>query len=374
MLEGVRVLDLSRVLAGPLAGMALGDLGADVIKVERTGSGDETRAWGPPFDPRGQSAYYLSTNRNKLGIALDFGSPDDLRTLHDLVAGADVVLENFKPGTRTRAGLDPIALLEKYPSLIWLNLTGFGATNPRLGYDLVVQAESGWMAITGSPEGEPMKVGVALADVIAGKDAALAVVAALAARNRASAPLQARERFLEITLSRSAVAALVNVAQNVLVGGGDAGRYGNAHPNLVPYQAFRAQDGYIVIGVGNDAQWLRCCGALGLSSLGADPALATNAGRVAQRARVTGELARRIAERPASHWIVHLEAAQVPCGRVRSVREALDGVQASPLTGVPPAIPGSVRLPPPMLDEHGAEIRKHGWGVFHRGDGLLPRG
>lgn len=344
--------------------MTLGDLGADVIKVERPGVGDESRGWGPPFDDRGESAYYLSANRNKLGIALDLGADTDRKTLAGLIVGADVVIDNFKAETRSRAQIDVSALLEANPRLIWLTLTGFGAHSARLGYDLVVQAECGWMSITGEPTGEPMKVGVALADVIAAKDAALAVVAALAARARAREALPPSARHLSVSLAHSAVAALVNVAQNVLVSGHAAQRWGNAHPNLVPYQAFHARDGYIVIAVGNDRQWASCCAALDLPGLGSDPELASNAGRLAQRTRVASEIAQRIAEQDASEWIARFNEVQVPCGRVRGVTEALKEVAGSALTGIAPSVPGSVRYPPPKLDEHGAQIRARGWKVF----------
>lgn len=220
---------MSRVLAGPLCGMTLGDLGADVIKVERSGLGDESREWGPPFDERGESAYYLSANRNKLGVALDFAVPSDRDILARLIAGADVVVENFKPGTLDRVQLDIDSLLSNHRRLIWLTLSGFGSSNPRLGYDLVVQAECGWMSITGEVAGEPMKAGVALADVIAGKDAALAVVAALSARERSSEVLPMSARRLRISLAHSAVGALVNIAQNVLVSRREVSRFGNAH-------------------------------------------------------------------------------------------------------------------------------------------------
>ncbi len=355
---------MSRVLAGPLCGMTLGDLGAEVIKVERPGLGDESRQWGPPFDDRGESAYYLSTNRNKLGIALDLDVPDDVAVLRGLIATADVVLENFKSETLARAGLDRNALLEAHPRLIWLTLTGFGLGNPRLGYDLVVQAECGWMSITGAVDGEPMKVGVALADVIAGKDAALAIAAALVARERSREALPVSARRLDVSLAHSAIASLVNVAQNVLVSGSEARRFGNAHPNLVPYQAFKTRDGYIVIGVGNDRQWASCCAALELSELGSDSQLATNSGRLASRERVTGAIARRVAEREAGEWLDRLSECGVPAGRVRPVSEALGDVVHSALTGVAPSVPGTVRFPPPRLDEHGAEIRSMGWGAF----------
>ena len=364
MLHGIRVLDITRVLAGPLCGMALGDLGADVIKVERPGDGDETRAWGPPFDERGEAAYYLSINRNKLGVALDLDTGRDREVLEHLIAGADVVIDNYRTGTLERRGLAPDRFLASHPALIWCTLTGFGRTSPRPGYDFVVQAECGWMSISGEPDGEPMKVGVALADVIAGKDATIAILGALAARTRASHHLPAATRRLFVSLAHSATAALVNVAQNALVSGQEARRWGNAHPNLVPYQLFRAADRHIVIAVGNDGQWRACCRALALTDLEGDTALATNPGRLAARARIVDALTRRLREHPAATWIAALEREGVPCGVVRGVREALADVDASPLSGVSPAIPGSVRLPPPRLDEHGTLIRRRGWDAF----------
>jgi crotonobetainyl-CoA:carnitine CoA-transferase CaiB-like acyl-CoA transferase len=370
MLKGRRVLDLTRVLAGPLSTAILGDLGADVIKVERPGLGDETRAWGPPFDDRGESAYYLSINRNKLGIALDLDAPADREVVLSLIAGADVVVDNFKRGTLERRGIDARRLLHIHPHLIWCTLTGFGPDSERPGYDFVVQAESGWMAITGTADGEPLKVGVALADVITGKDAAIAMLGALAARFAAEAagvPLPTiDERRLFVSLAHSATAALVNVAQNVLVSGRDAARWGNGHPNLVPYQLFRAADRHLVIAVGNDGQWRACCRVLQLPELAADETLATNSGRLARRGDVVSAIGARVAERPAAHWLAMLDAAGVPSGVVRTVREALADVPASPLTGVAPPVPGAVRFAPPTLDEHGALIRSRGWGAFER--------
>jgi crotonobetainyl-CoA:carnitine CoA-transferase CaiB-like acyl-CoA transferase len=364
-LAGVRVLDLTRVLAGPLATMILGDLGADVLKVERPDGGDETRGWGPPFDGRGESAYYLSVNRNKLSVALDLDRPEDRELVARLAADADVVVENFRRGTLERRGLDPDALLARHPALVWCTITGFGPASPRPGYDFVVQAERGWMAITGEPGGAPMKVGIALADILAGKDAAIAVLAALAARGRAArGPADAAARRLFVSLADSAAAALVNVAQNALVSGRDAGRWGNAHANLVPYQLFDAADRPIVVAVGSDPQWRACALALQLPELAADERLATNAGRLAARARVVGAVAARIRERPAAEWLARLDRAGVPCGVVKSVLEVLREVEASPLTGVAPSVPGSVRLPPPRLDEHGAAVRERGWGAF----------
>jgi len=359
MLSGVRILDLSRVLAGPLCTMILGDLGADVLKIERPGDGDETRGWGPPFDPRGESAYYLSVNRNKLSLAADLDAPADRALIEELIAGADVVVDNFRPGTLERRGLAPDALLARHPALVWCTITGFGPDSTRPGYDFVVQAECGWMAITGSPDGDPMKVGVALADVLAGKDAAIAILGALVARSRSG-----RGRRLHVSLAASATAALVNVAQNVLVTGHDAGRWGNAHPNLVPYQLFRAADRPIVIAVGSDAQWRALVRALDLSALAEDRSLDTNAGRLAARARVIDVLSRRLAEEPASSWRARLDAAGVPNGEVRGVLDALRATSADPLTGVAPSIPGTVRRPPPTLDEHGALVRARGWDAF----------
>ena len=368
----MRVLDLTRVLAGPLCTMMLGDLGADVIKVERPGGGDETRGWGPPFDERGESAYYLSVNRNKLSVTADLDDPADRGLLAQLAAEADVVVDNFRPGTLERRALAPAVLLERHPALVWCTITGFGPDNPRPGYDFVVQAERGWMAVTGEPDGAPMKVGVALADVIAGKDAAIAILAALLAvrgpwdrRSPAgSAAPPALERYLTISLADSAAAALVNVAQNALVTGREATRWGNGHPNLVPYQLFDAADRPIVVAVGSDPQWRACALALGLAALADDSRFRTNAGRLAHRDELVAALARRLRERPAAEWLDRLDRAGVPAGQVKTVLEALAEVRGSALTGVGPSVPGSVRLPPPTLDGHGARIRVAGWGAF----------
>jgi crotonobetainyl-CoA:carnitine CoA-transferase CaiB-like acyl-CoA transferase len=359
-LAGLRVLDLTRVLAGPLCTMMLGDLGADVLKIERPGEGDETRGWGPPFDARGDSAYFLSVNRNKLSAALDLDAEDDRLLLHRLVAGADVVVDNFRPGTLERRGLDPARLVAVHPRLVWCTLTGFGLESTRPGYDFVIQAESGWMAITGERDGAPMKIGVALADVIAGKDAVVAILAALAGRDR----LPPAGRRLAVSLAHSATAALVNVAQNALVGGEEPRRWGNAHPNLVPYQLFDTADRPIVIAVGNDAQWQACCRALGREDLAADAAYETNAGRVRARERLIAALRGTLAGRGAAAWLDRLARHGVPAGVVRPVSEALADVGADLRTGVAPLPPGAVRRPPPGLDEHGEAVRRHGWRVF----------
>jgi crotonobetainyl-CoA:carnitine CoA-transferase CaiB-like acyl-CoA transferase len=359
MLAGINVLDLSRVLAGPLATMLLGDLGANVIKVERPGSGDDTRGWGPPFDDDGASAYFVSVNRNKKSLAADLTIAHDRALLHRLIESSDVVIDNFKRGMLERNGFDIPAILAANTGLVWCTITGFGPGSDRAGYDFVVQAEQGWMSITGEPDGAPMKVGVALADVVAGKDACIAILAALVARSRTG-----RGRHVTVSLAGSASAALVNVAQNALVTGAEPRRWGNGHPNLVPYQLFQASDRALVIAVGNDAQWSACANALDLAELAADPSLRTNAGRIAARARVIGAMTSRIAANVASHWIALLDAAGVPCGVVRSVLESLRELECSPTTGVAPSVPGTVRLPPPKLDEHGAEIRARGWGSF----------
>jgi crotonobetainyl-CoA:carnitine CoA-transferase CaiB-like acyl-CoA transferase len=358
----LNVLDLSRVLAGPVCSMILGDMGADVIKVERPGEGDETRGWGPPFDADGQSAYFLAINRNKKSIAADLSDAADRAVVLNLISGADVVLDNFLSGALERLDLDPEELLEKNPDLIWCTISGFGPESKRPGYDFVVQAECGWMAITGERDGSPMKVGVALADVIAGKDAAIAILGV--ALERATGPVLAERRRINISLADSARASLVNVAQNVLVSGKDAKRWGNSHPNLVPYQLFDAADRPFVIAVGSDAQWRACANALGLHALADDDALRTNAGRVKNRDRIVSALGRRVSEMEAQHWIDRLQSANVPCGLVRTVAEVLEGADADPRTGVRPSVPGSVRFPPPKLDEHGESIRTLGWRTF----------
>ncbi len=342
--------------------MMLGDLGADVIKVERPVVGDETRGWGPPFDPDGESAYFLSVNRNKKSLAADLAIAEDRRLIEHLISEADVVLENFLDGALARLGLDVERLLERNPSLIWCTISGFGADSRRPGYDFVIQAECGWMAITGERDGSPMKAGIALADVVAGKDAAIAILAAVA--DRGTGTLSRARRRISISLADSARAALVNVAQNVLISGKDAERWGNAHPNLVPYQLFDAADRPLVIAVGSDPQWHACARTLGLNHLADDATFETNAGRVKSRDRIVAAISERVREMGAQHWIDRFQSVGVPCGLVRSVAEALAFADISPLAGVPPSVPGSVRLPPPKLDEHGQSIRALGWRAF----------
>ena len=343
--------------------MMLGDLGADVIKVERPGSGDEPRGWGPPFDDRGESAYFLSCNRNKLGVALSLDEPADVAVLRELIRGADVVLDNFKQGTLEKRGLDPATFLIAQPRLIWCTITGFGPGSDRPGYDFVVQAECGWMSVTGEVEGAPMKTGIALADVLAGKDATIAILGALAARGLGGTRT-AEQRRLWISLAHTATAALINVAQNAMVTGKGARRWGNAHPNLVPYQLFAAADRGLIIAVGNDGQWQACCRALELPEAGADPRFLTNAVRLEHREALVALLSARVRGAAAAVWQERLDREGVPCGLIRSVTEALEGVDASALWGVSPSVPGTVRYAPPLLDEHGTEIRARGWRAF----------
>ncbi|HEY7395785.1 MAG TPA: CoA transferase [Gemmatimonadaceae bacterium] len=359
MLDGIRVVDLTRVLAGPLCTMILGDLGADVIKVERPSGGDETRTWGPPFDTQGRAAYYLSINRNKLGIVADFTRSEDRALVESLIVDADVVVDNFREGTLERLGIYPDDWCRFRPELVWCTISGFGRGNDRPGYDFVAQAESGWMALTGEPNGEPVKHGLPLADIVTGKDAAIAIVAALVSRFRSGTGAR-----LNISLADSARAALVNVGQNVLVTGKDARRWGNAHANLVPYQLFPTADRAIVIAVGTDAQWRACARALDLESLASDESLATNAGRLAQRDRIVSEFSQRLRSASAETWRVRLDKAGVPNGVVQSVLDVLRSVDASAVTGMPSSVGGAVRFPPPGLDEHGPLIRSRGWAAF----------
>jgi crotonobetainyl-CoA:carnitine CoA-transferase CaiB-like acyl-CoA transferase len=359
MLNNIKVLDLSRVLAGPLCTMMLGDMGADVIKVERPDGGDETRGWGPPFDLDGESAYYLSINRNKLSVALDFNSGVDRRVLETLLRETDVVVENFRPGVLAKRGLGAEEVRARYPRIVWCTIAGFAEEPDRPGYDYVVQAESGWMSVTGEVGGAPMKHGIALADVLAGKDATIAVLGALVSRAATGAG-----RVVTVSLEESAEAALVNVAQNALVSGAAPKRWGNAHANLVPYQLFDAEDRPMVIAVGNDAQWSACARALGLEELAADAELATNAGRLAHRARIVEAISARVRQRSAAEWRVRLDNAGVPCGVVRSVLEVLERSGASAVTGMPMAVPGVLRRRPPRLGEHTAIVRQSGWSAF----------
>ena len=363
-LAGIRVLDLTRVLAGPLCTMMLGDLGADVIKVERPEVGDDTRSWGGPTPL--DSPYFRSINRNKLSLAADFDRPEDRELILKLIADADVVVDNFLPGVLAKRGIDPDAIVVKQPKLVWATITGFGRDNPRPGYDFVTQAEGGWMAITGDPEGEPLKVGVALADIVAGKDAAIAILARLAARSSPRGAAAASGRIV-ISLMDSARAALVNVAQNAIDSGREPTRWGNAHPNIVPYQAFHAADQPIVIAVGSDSQWKSLVSALALEDLAADRSLDRNPGRLAARERVAARIDQVVRTKPAAHWMDVLRKAGIPSGIVKTVLQALADSNASATMGMPSSVGGAWRSPPPQLDEHGPAIRASGWVAFTSG-------
>jgi crotonobetainyl-CoA:carnitine CoA-transferase CaiB-like acyl-CoA transferase len=344
----------------------LGDLGADVIKVERPGHGDETREWTAPFEKdhpeiaRHGGAYFRSINRNKLSVVADLNLRADRELILRLAHEADVVVDNFLPGMLRSRGIDADEMVADSNRLIWCTITGFGAGNPRPGYDFVTQAECGWMAITGEPKGEPMKVGVALADVVAGKDAAIVILAALAGR----ATGMVTNRRLIISLVESARAALVNVAQDALGSGTEPKRWGNAHPNIVPYQLFHALDQPIVIAVGSDAQWLACATALGLEDLYSDPNFRMNSGRVANREQLVARIESAVSKNTAAHWLDRLAHAGVPAGVVKTVLQALEDSGGSWAMGMPSSVGGIPRREPPKLDEHGAAIRQSGWGVF----------
>jgi crotonobetainyl-CoA:carnitine CoA-transferase CaiB-like acyl-CoA transferase len=324
MLSGVRVVELARVLAGPYCTQLLADLGADVVKVEHPSGGDETRSWGPPFADDGESAYFLSVNRGKRSVALDLKDARDRAAAVELCARADVVVENFRAGTAERLGLGYDALAQRNPGLVYCSVTGFGSDREppdRPGYDFVAQAESGLMAITGPPDGEPSKVGVALVDVLAGLNAAAGILAALHERQRTG-----RGRRLEVSLVDSALTALVNVAAGALVTGEEPRRYGNAHPSVVPYQPFRAADGWVAVAAANDGLWRRLCEAIDRPDLAADERFATNPGRVRHRDALIPELERTFSTRTADEWVALLDAAGVPAGKVRGVADALRAV------------------------------------------------
>ncbi|HEY2218898.1 MAG TPA: CoA transferase [Gaiellaceae bacterium] len=366
-LDGVRVVDLSRVLAGPYCTMMLADLGADVVKVERPGDGDETRGWGPPY-AGDEAAYFLSVNRSKRSVAVDLKRPEGRALVLDLCTRADVVLENFRPGAAARLGLDASSVRERNPRVVYCSITGFGrhGARDRPGYDFVVQAESGLMAVTGEPDGPPTKAGVALVDVVTGLHAAVAIAAALRRREATGEGEQ-----IEVSLLDSAFSALVNVAQNALVTGEEPGRFGNAHPSIAPYQPFRAADGWIAVGAANDGLFARLCDVIGRPKLTADERFATNAARVRNRAELLPLLEESFATRSAEEWAAELDAAGVPAGKIRGVLEALRAAAPATvrvthptageldLVGTPFML-GSASLrtasAPPLLGEHTREV------------------
>lgn len=373
LLDGVRVLDLSRVLAGPYCTMMLGDLGADIIKIEAPGLGDDTRHWGPPFAPGGESAYFLCVNRNKRSVTLNLKSEQGLHILKELISRCDVLVENFKVGTLEKWGLSYETLQGLHPGLVYCTITGYGYTGPYRhlpGYDFIVQAQGGLMSITGPQDGEPFKVGVAIADITAGLFACNAILAALFEHQRSGSGQR-----IDISLLDSQIAWLANVGSNYLVSGEAPLRYGNAHPNIVPYQTFKARDGYFALAVGNDSQWKQFCEKTGQLGWAEDERFQTNARRVKNRDVLIPLLDGLFAQAEISHWLGLLETIGVPCGPINSIDQALDDPQvrarqmvidmphtsagsvkmvASPLKI--PTAPPSVRLPPPMLGEHTADI------------------
>lgn len=320
-LSDVVVVDLSRVLAGPYAAMILGDLGATVIKVEQPGRGDDTRQFGPPY-VGGESAYYLGLNRNKQSVTLDYTTPQGKERLLGLIADASVLVENFRPGTLKRYGLDYESLRESYPGLIYCSISGYGQTGPyaeRAGYDFVAQAESGIMAVTGEVEEGPMRVGAPVGDVSAGMFGAMAVLAALRYRDRTG-----KGQHIDISLLETTMTLLSNVSSNYLISGKESARYGNAHPNIVPYQAFATSDGYIAVGCANDRLYQALCRLLERDDLATDPRFTTNPQRVVNRAELIPQLQEAFLRRATSEWLPELRAAGIPCGPINQVSQAFN--------------------------------------------------
>ncbi len=377
-LSDLKVLDLSRVLAGPWAGQVLGDLGAEVLKVERPGTGDETRAWGPPFladaagAPTSESAYYLGINRNKQSLAIDFTRPEGQAIIRRLAAQSDILLENFKVGGLAQYGLDYASLKPLNPRLIYCSITGFGQNGPyaqRAGYDFLIQGMGGLMSLTGRRDGEPgagpQKVGVALTDILTGLYSVIGVLAALHHRD-----LTGEGQHVDLALLDVQVSSLANQAMNFLVTGAAPRRMGNAHPNIVPYQDFPTADGDMIIAVGNDRQFAALCGVLDHPEWARDPRFATNSARLADREALIARIGEVTATRPTGEWIAACEAAGVPCGPINDLRQVFSDPQvlarglriemphsagAVPLVASPlrlGATPVEYRLPPPRLGEH----------------------
>ncbi len=368
-LRGLLVADFSRVLAGPLCTQTLGDLGADVVKVERPGTGDDTRQWGPPFVAEG-STYHLGLNRNKRSLVLDLRDPGDNALAVELCARADVVLESFRPGAMDRLGLGYDAVSERNPSVVYTSISAFGsgeATRALPGYDLLIQAMSGYMSITGDPDGDALKPGTALADMLTGLYATIGTLAALQARERSG-----RGQHVEVSLMDSALASLLNLGSSYLNTGAVPARKGNRHPSIAPYETFAAADRPLALAGGNDAIFERLCGVLGRPELAGDPRFATNAERVGHREELAAELEAAFAGDTAAAWAERLNAAGVPAGPVNDVGEAfglaeqlglepvseLDGVRTTRSPLRLSATPAAMRLRPPRLGEHDAELRE----------------
>ena len=388
-LQNIRVLDLSRVLAGPYCTMVLGDLGAEVIKVEPP-EGDETRGWGPPF-AGGESAYYLCVNRNKRGMVVNLKTEEGRAVLRELAMQNDVLVENFRPGTLKKFGLDFETLHELNPRLVYCSISGFGQTGPLRdmpGYDFMIQAMGGVMSITGEPQGEPMKVGVAVADLFAGQNAVIAILAALQART-----FTGEGQYLDIALFDSQLGWLANVASNFLISGKNPKRYGNAHANIVPYQSFQASDGWFVVAVGNDKQFESFCEVIGKPELSTDERFSTNSARVENREILLSMLKPIFLETSVSDWLA-LIGDQFPCGAINNfeqvfamphVRERQMLVEmdhptigALPLVGSPLKMSGTpvgYHLPPPLMGEHTKVILQEVLGFSdEQVNGMVERG
>ena len=374
-LKGIRVLDLSRVLAGPWCTQLLADLGAEVIKVERPGSGDDTRHWGPPWHGEGDrrvAAYFLSCNRGKKSAAIDFARPEGAALVRKLAGQADVVVENFKVGGLGKFGLDAAKLRAANPRLIYASITGFGQDGPyadRAGYDFIIQGMGGMMSVTGLPDGEPgggpMRAGVAIADLFTGMYACAAILASLYAREKTG-----EGATIDMALFDTQLAVMANQASNTLISGKDPPRQGNTHPNIVPYQPFEAADQPIIIAVGNDRQFARLADICGHREWVGDERFASNGARVANRSDMVSLVADVIRERPAAEWLDQLEAAGIPAGPINLVTQALSDIQAqhrqmvrtiagTPLVGSPVRLDGhraDSDLPPPALGEHTDEV------------------
>ncbi|MFJ4375744.1 CaiB/BaiF CoA transferase family protein [Pseudomonas japonica] len=396
-LSHLRVLDLSRVLAGPWSGQILADLGAEVIKVERPGSGDDTRAWGPPFlkDARGENtseaAYYLSANRNKRSVTIDFTQPEGQRLVRELAAKSDVVIENFKVGGLAAYGLDYESLRQINPNLIYCSITGFGQTGPyakRAGYDFMIQGLGGLMSLTGRPEGEegagPVKVGVALTDILTGLYSTVAILAALAHREQ-----NGGGQHIDMALLDVQVACLANQAMNYLTTGTAPRRLGNAHPNIVPYQDFPTADGDFILTVGNDGQFRKFAEVAGQPQWADDPRFATNKLRVANRAELIPLIRQATVFKTTAEWVSQLEQAGVPCGPINDLAQMFADPQVKarglaidiphPLAGSVPQVASPIRLSetpveyrnaPPLLGEHTEQILA---GLLGLADGDIQR-
>jgi crotonobetainyl-CoA:carnitine CoA-transferase CaiB-like acyl-CoA transferase len=387
-LQGITVLDLTRVLSGPYCTMMLADMGARVIKVEQPGKGDDTRGWGPPFIS-GESSYFLSINRNKESVTLDFKHPEGRALLERLIAQADVLVENFRPGTLDRLGLDFTSLAGRCPRLIYCSISGFGHTGPRrkeAGYDAVMQAEGGLMSITGSADGPPYRLGVAIADIVSGMFAAQGITAALFSRERTG-----HGQNVDIAMLDSVVALLSYQAGIYFANGAAPPRLGNRHPTIVPYETFSASDGDFVVAVGNDEQWQRFCGVTGFP---ADERFATNRQRVTNYDELRPALDAVLRRRSRASWIEGLKAAGVPCGSVRDLHEVFSDPQVQArdmlvelehaaagmlkMTGTPLKFsdtPGSVRTPPPLLGQHTSAVLTNDLGLDRAQiDGLRAKG